>query len=152
VSAFFLLMMLVWNAHDKASLAIDQLIEFKLEDSLLLLQLQKIEQQSILLHESLRSRVSESESASLDGNGLDVGVDVLKDQTDDLYKMESELTQDVSNLQAKMQASSVERVAKGCQIDRRLVVNCKSFSLMVVFILKRRSVKLSTIKEQREVK
>jgi cyclophilin family peptidyl-prolyl cis-trans isomerase len=112
VFAFFLLMTLVWNAHHKASLAIDRLIEFKLEDSLLLLQLQKIEQQSILLHENLRSRVSESESASLDGHGLDNMVDVLKDQTEELYKMESELTEDVSNLQAKIQASSVENIIR----------------------------------------
>ena len=110
VIAFWLLMMLVWKAHHKASLIMDQLVEFKQEDSLLLLHLQKIEQQSIQLHENLRSRVIEN--ASLHDLGLDINVDVLKDQTDELYQMESELKNDVSDLQAKIQASSVKNIVR----------------------------------------
>ena len=110
VISFLLLMMLVWTAHHKASLAIAQLIEFKQEDSLLLLHLQKIEQQSIRLHENLRSRVGES--ASLDDLGLNISVDVLKNQTDELYQMESELKNDVSELQAKIQAFSVQNIVR----------------------------------------
>jgi cyclophilin family peptidyl-prolyl cis-trans isomerase len=111
VIGFLLLMLLVWNAHHKASLAIDQLIEFKQEDSLLMLHLQKIEQQSIQLHENLRSRVSEI-AISLDDLAIDNKVDILKDQTDELYQMESELKKDVSDLQTKIQVSSVENIVR----------------------------------------
>jgi cyclophilin family peptidyl-prolyl cis-trans isomerase len=110
VIAVLLLVALVWEAHHKAALATDQLIRFKQEESLLLLHLQKIEQQSILLHENLRSRVSES--AGLDGHGLDINMDVLKDQTDELYNMETELKKEVSDLQATIQASSVAHIVE----------------------------------------
>jgi cyclophilin family peptidyl-prolyl cis-trans isomerase len=112
VIAFLSLMLLVWNAHHKAGLTMDQLIEFQQEDSFLMLHLQKIEQQSIQLHETLRLRVGESESAGLDGRRLDSKVDILKDQTDELYQMKSELKKDVSSLQAKIQDSSIEHIVR----------------------------------------
>jgi cyclophilin family peptidyl-prolyl cis-trans isomerase len=113
VIAVLLLMVLVWEAHHNAGLATDQLIQFKQDESLLLLHLQKIEQQSIQLHENLRSRVGES--ASYDGFDLDdigIDLDVLKDQTEELYQMETELKQEVLDLQTKIQASSVQHIVR----------------------------------------
>ena len=110
VISSLLLIIFVWKVHHNASLTIAQLKEFRQEDSLLLLHLQKIEQQSIQFHENLRSRVSES--ASLDDLGLDISVDVLKNQTDELYQMESKLKKGASDLQAKIQASSVQNIVR----------------------------------------
>ena len=50
--------LLVWESHYKATLAAEQLLQFKEEESRLLLHLQKIEQNSIQLHEHLRKRLA----------------------------------------------------------------------------------------------
>jgi hypothetical protein len=77
-----LLVALVWK-RIKAALATDQLIQFKQEE-VPTASLTKIEQQSILLHENL---ISGWQKAPVCSHGLDINMDVLKDQTDELYNM-----------------------------------------------------------------
>jgi hypothetical protein len=124
-------MALVYESHHKALFATSQLIQFKEEESLLLLHLQKIEQQSIQLHENL-SRLARmginggggSAVAVADSNGLPGGGDELEDgsggggrgrevdfdlihqQTEQLYQMEKELNHEVKTLQSRIQLSA----------------------------------------------
>ena len=127
-------MALVYESHHKALFATSQLIQFKEEESLLLLHLQKIEQQSIQLHENL-SRLARmginggggSAAAVADSNGLSGGGDELEDgsdggggggggrevdfdlihkQTQQLYQMEEELNHEVKTLQSRIQLSA----------------------------------------------
>jgi cyclophilin family peptidyl-prolyl cis-trans isomerase len=101
---------LVWESHHKALFAAQQLTQFKQEESLLLLHLQKIEQQSIQLHENLsrlaRSGVSR-DASNKDGNGGDsVDFDLIHKQTQQLYQMEEELNHEVKTLQTRIQQSA----------------------------------------------
>jgi cyclophilin family peptidyl-prolyl cis-trans isomerase len=61
---------LVWEAHHKATFASEQLLQFKDEENLLLLHLQQIERQSISLHENL-SRLATSRANADSSNGND---------------------------------------------------------------------------------
>jgi hypothetical protein len=102
--------LLVYESHSKAIFAADQLSQFKEEESLLLLHLQKIEQQSIQLHENL-SRLAQSGGAiepvveKKSENG-DVDFDLIHKQTQQLYQMEEELNHEVRTLQSKIQQSA----------------------------------------------
>lgn len=101
---------LVWESHHKALFAAEQLSQFKEEESLLLLHLQKIEQQSIQLHENLSRlaqsgvRVPGNEGAGK--NGGDVDFELIHKQTQQLYQMESELNHEVETLQKRIQQSA----------------------------------------------
>merc|ERR1719487_1525633 len=59
---------LVWESHHKALFAAQRLSQFKEEESLLLLHLQRIEQQSIQLHENL-ARLAQSDKHSNSNGG-----------------------------------------------------------------------------------
>ncbi|KAL3914863.1 MAG: hypothetical protein SGILL_005913 [Bacillariaceae sp.] len=103
---------LVWESHHKALFAAQQLTQFKEEESLLLLHLQKIEQQSIQLHENLGrlSKVGTGGNRLSDGsNGEDGGkvdFDLIHKQTQQLYQMEEELNHEVKTLQTRIQMSA----------------------------------------------
>lgn len=121
-------MALVYESHNKALFATSQLIKFKEEESLLLLHLQKIEQQSIQLHENIgrlaragirgdegdsTARVDNNngdETAAIggggDGTGRDVDFDLIHKQTQQLYQMEEELDHEVKTLQSRIQLSA----------------------------------------------
>jgi hypothetical protein len=123
-------MALVYESHHKALFATSQLIQFKEEESLLLLHLQKIEQQSIQLHENLSrlarmginggggsaaavadsNRLSgggdELEDGSNGGGGREVDFDLIHKQTQQLYQMEEELNHEVKTLQSRIQLSA----------------------------------------------
>ena len=100
---------LVWESHNKALFAAQQLSQFKEEESLLLLHLQKIEQQSIQLHENL-SRLAQSGIRAPKEGGEDTGVkvdfDLIHKQTQQLYQMEEELNHEVRTLQTRIQQSA----------------------------------------------
>ena len=104
---------LVWESHHKALFAAQQLTQFKEEESLLLLHLQKIEQQSIQLHENL-SRLAKvgtggnrlgADGENGDGGGK-VDFDLIHKQTQQLYQMEEELNHEVKTLQTRIQQSA----------------------------------------------
>jgi len=108
---------LVYESHHKALLATEQLNKFKNEESLLLLHLQKIELQSIQLHEivSRLGRVgigginsggnSGDEEIDPDG-GRDVDFGLIHQQTQQLIQMEQELSHEVETLQKRIQLSA----------------------------------------------
>lgn len=102
---------LVWESHNRALFAANQISLYQDEQSLLLLHLQKLEQQSIQLHENL-SRLAESgikTGVTPDkkaGGGGDVDFDLIHKQTQQLYQMEEELNQEVHTLQNKIQQSA----------------------------------------------
>eukprot|EP00980_Cylindrotheca_fusiformis_P004841 scaffold1034_cov127-Cylindrotheca_fusiformis.AAC.22 len=101
--------LLVYESHSKAIFAADQLSQFKEEESLLLLHLQKIEQQSIQLHENL-SRLAQSGGAEAveekKAENEDVDFELIHKQTQQLYQMEEELNHEVRTLQTKIQQSA----------------------------------------------
>jgi len=108
----FAVTLLVYESHSKAIFAASQLSQFKEEESLLLLHLQKIEQQSIQLHENL-SRLAHSggpidllEEAEKRAGSGDVDFDLIHKQTQQLYQMEEELNHEVRTLQFKIQQSA----------------------------------------------
>jgi len=125
----FAVMALVYESHHKALFATSQLMQFKEEESLLLLHLQKIELQSIQLHENL-SRLARAgigggsngngngSAADNNGNeisggvggsagsGRDVDFDLIHKQTQQLYQMEEELNHEVKTLQSRIQLSA----------------------------------------------
>jgi len=100
---------LVWESHHKALFAAQQLSQFKEEESLLLLHLQKIEQQSIQLHENL-SRLAQSGIRVSPKDGEEtvgkVDFDLIHKQTQQLYQMEEELNHEVRTLQTRIQQSA----------------------------------------------
>jgi cyclophilin family peptidyl-prolyl cis-trans isomerase len=101
---------LVWESHHKALFAAQQLTQFKEEESLLLLHLQKIEQQSIQLHENLArlAKVGTGGKAVTEkGEGIkEVDFDLIHKQTQQLYQMEEELNHEVKTLQTRIQQSA----------------------------------------------
>lgn len=101
---------LVWESHHKALYAAQQLSRFKEEESLLLLHLQKIEQQSIQLHENL-SRLAQSGVRGVSSDQKKpvsdtVDFDLIHKQTQQLYQMEEELNHEVRTLQTRIQQSA----------------------------------------------
>jgi len=124
---------LVYESHHKALFATQQLTQFKDEESLLLLHLQKIEQQSIQLHENLSrlaragigggnfggkntnfdEKVGDKEPTGAEvadganpGGGREVDFDLIHKQTQQLYQMEQELSHEVETLQKRIQLSA----------------------------------------------
>ena len=113
---------LVYESHNKALFATQQLVHFKEEESLLLLHLQKIEQQSIQLHENFK-RLAEigtggGKSGDTDlnedkqGAGNEVDFDLIHKQTEQLKHMEQELSHEVETLQKRIQLSARNHIIK----------------------------------------
>jgi hypothetical protein len=75
---------------------------FKEEESMLLLQLQKIEKQSIKLHENIRLRMKRA--------GIEKEDVTLNDQTSELYEMAQELNGQVAAVQASIEASARDKI------------------------------------------
>ena len=117
---------LVWESHHKALFAAQRLSQFKEEESLLLLHLQRIEQQSIQLHENL-ARLAQSDKNSNSNGGAvsgraestnsDAGQSLTKDtgtvdydlilkQTNQLKDMEEELNHELRTLQKEIQKTA----------------------------------------------
>lgn len=105
---------LVYESHHKALFATQQLMQFKDEESLLLLHLQKIEQQSIQLHENFK-RLAKLGGENSGGNPnpgdkqlgeKEVDFDLIHKQTEQLYHMEQELSHEVETLQKRIQLSA----------------------------------------------
>jgi hypothetical protein len=111
---------LVWESHHKALFAAEQLTQFKEEESLLLLHLQKIEQQSIQLHENLNRLAKAGPNAKsqdiTNNQGADsadaVDFELIHKQTQQLYQMEEELNQEVKTLQTRIQQSARSHIVQ----------------------------------------
>ena len=109
---------LVWESHHKALFAAEQLNQFKEEESLLLLHLQKIEQQSIQLHENLNRLAkagpdAKSQDSTKGADSSDaVDFELIHKQTQQLYQMEEELNNEVKTLQTRIQQSARSHIVQ----------------------------------------
>lgn len=103
---------LVYESHHKALYATEKLIQFKDEESLLLLHLSKIEQQNTILHQNFvrLAETSAENSEDIDGGrqreekGVDT--DLLHRQIEQLQNMEKEIDKEVQTLQRRIQRSA----------------------------------------------
>jgi cyclophilin family peptidyl-prolyl cis-trans isomerase len=109
---FLVVTCLVFDSYNKAVTTTERLDNFKEEESILMMHLQKIEKQSINLHENL-SRLNDM-SGGIDPSQVrgkqqlkkKTGVDseLIRVQTQQLYQMEEELEHELRALQTKLQA------------------------------------------------
>jgi len=104
---------LVYESHHKALFATQKLMQFKEEESLLLLHLHQIEEITIHLHENFQRLAEESEDGSggkggSAGDGAEPGVDydLLDKQIQQLQQMEKESQKEVVTLQKRIQRSA----------------------------------------------
>jgi cyclophilin family peptidyl-prolyl cis-trans isomerase len=109
LALIFIICTFVLQAHSRASMAAEQMQLFKEEESILLLQLQKIERQSIQLHENLRGRLRRAGIVSKDEDSEDGG-DPLGAQQMQLYEMTQELNDQVETLQNRIQTSARDHI------------------------------------------
>jgi hypothetical protein len=111
VVVVFVVGFLVWDSNHKALLTTEKLHQFKHSESMLMLHLQRIEQQSIHLHENLIQLHDGSEFANLGSSkqkapSSDVDSGLIKKQMQQLQQMEEELEHEVKSLQTKIKKSS----------------------------------------------
>ena len=104
---------LVYESHHKALFATQKLMQFKEEESLLLLHLHKIEEITLHLHENFERMAIASGDGSGGNAGLgssqedeNVDLDLIHKQMDQLHRMEKDLTQEVQTLQKRIQRSA----------------------------------------------
>lgn len=93
--------MLVLQADSKANFAAEQLLLYEEEESTLLLRLQRLEYQSIHLHQNIRKR--------LHGSNNHNDEDPLGKQ---MVEMSEELNEQVSTLQNQISTSSIHHIVK----------------------------------------
>jgi hypothetical protein len=97
---------LVFDAYSKAVATADKLQAFSEEESVMMLHLQRIEQQSINLHENI-ARLSDVSSAIASGQDASqkesIDTNLVRIQTQQLYQMEEELDHELRALQTKLQ-------------------------------------------------
>jgi cell division protein FtsB len=102
---------LVWDSHHKALLTTEKLHQFRHSESMLMLHLQRIEQQSIHLHENLIQLHDGSEFSNLGSSkqkaaSSSVDSDLIRKQMQQLQQMEEELEHEVKSLQTKIKKSA----------------------------------------------
>lgn len=118
VAIVFAVVVLVYESHLKALGALEQLKQFKSEESMLLLHLRKIEQQSIQLHENF-SRLAQADRAAVNSGGSNnikenvegedgatIDFYLIRQQIKQLKQMEDELGHEVKTLQTRIQLSA----------------------------------------------
>jgi cyclophilin family peptidyl-prolyl cis-trans isomerase len=108
----------VWDSYQKALATTEQLLIVKHEESMMMLHLKRLEEQSLSLHESI-ARLSDAsidlrlqdhdenlaQSEPFDG-------EIIKIQTKQLQDMGDELSHEVKALQAKIQHSDREHIVR----------------------------------------
>ncbi|GKZ01356.1 hypothetical protein MPSEU_001086600 [Mayamaea pseudoterrestris] len=108
----------VWDSYQKALATTEQLLIVKHEESMMMLHLKRLEEQSLNLHESI-ARLSQGSVGVPEQhlNGLEADAnhhhkgsesfdgEIIKIQTKQLREMEDELDHEVKTLQAKIQHS-----------------------------------------------
>lgn len=108
--AIVLFVVLVWDAHRKASATSQRLQLFKSEESVVMLHLHRLEKQLIFLHENLERLSKKGKEAPAPGeaNPKKPGIDIalINQQKQQLFQMEEELNHEVRTLQMQMQKSA----------------------------------------------
>ena len=111
---------LVYESHNKALFATEKLMQFKEEESLLLLHLHQIEEITIHLHENFQ-RLAEASEDGADGSGglgasqgdePRVDYDLLDKQIKQLQHMEKDVSKEVDTLQKRIQRSARGHIIK----------------------------------------
>jgi len=104
----------VWDSYHKAMSATEQMMRVRHDESMMMLHLKRLEEQSLHLHESI-TRLTEQGVGRVTDNGGhsdSVDEDLIKVQYGQLKQMEDELNHEVKSLQTKIQ-----------QTDRTNIVN-----------------------------
>lgn len=104
IVVIFCIIMLVVHSHVGADFSMETLRKLRQEESLGLLQLQKIERHSLTLHENVRKR--------LQGTGVlaEDEIDPLEPQHRQLEKMTSEIENQVVSLQKRIQTAARKQI------------------------------------------
>lgn len=111
---------LVYESHNKALFATEKLMQFKEEESLLLLHLHQIEDITIHLHENFQ-RLAEASEDGADGGGGSgasqgdeprVDYDLLDKQIKQLQQMENDVSKEVETLKKRIQRSARGHIIK----------------------------------------
>jgi hypothetical protein len=105
--AVLVLTCLVWESYHRAISTTEQFEKLKHDESILMLHLQRIEQQSIQVHENL-SRLNDGTVVvqGMPGSPKDsepIDAKLIHVQTQQLYQMEEELNHELRGLQSKLQ-------------------------------------------------
>jgi hypothetical protein len=103
------ILVLVVHSHMRASFAAEQLIQFKEEESLMLLQLQKIERHSLQIHENISKRLRK---AGISDSATEDQADPLSRQKSDLLFMSKELNAQTAMVQDRLQESAGEHIVE----------------------------------------
>jgi hypothetical protein len=103
------ILFLVIHSHMRASYAAEQLSQFKEGETLMLLQLQKIERHSLQLHENISKRLRK---AGITDSSSEDDPDPLSRQKTELYSMTKELDVQTEELQAQFQSNAVDHIVQ----------------------------------------
>jgi hypothetical protein len=106
IAMVFIIFVLVLHSQSGVDFTVETLQRLRQEESLSLLQLQKIERQSLTLHENIRRRLQEG--GILAGNEKDP----LEPQHRQLEKMTSEIDDQVVTLQKRIQLTARKEIIK----------------------------------------
>lgn len=109
----------VWDSYSRALSATEQLLTVKRDESMMMLHLKRLEEQSLNLHESITRLTQRGpiahERNNNDGGGTGgegVDADLLRVQYDQLKQMEDELNHEVKSLQAKIKQTDRANIVK----------------------------------------
>lgn len=103
----------VWDSYAKAMSANTQMMLIKQDESMMMLHLRRLEEQSLNLHEAI-TRLSERGPirAEAPAAGMNVDNDLIKVQYEQLKQMEDELSVEVKSLQAKIRQADRANIVR----------------------------------------
>ena len=104
------LVVLLIQSHVRATVASEQLLQFKEEESLLLLKLQKVERHSLQLHETISKRLRRAGIIESDSEENIEKPHPFTTQTTELKSMTEELHEQTEILQYKLQDAAVQNI------------------------------------------
>jgi cyclophilin family peptidyl-prolyl cis-trans isomerase len=105
LALLFIIFILVLQSHMRSSFAQEKLLQFREEESQLMLHLQKIERHSLRLHENIRRRLQKAGIPEDDE-------DPLLTQTSQLYQMSEELNEQVGSLEESIKHQSRDNIIR----------------------------------------
>lgn len=107
--------LLVWDSYRKATQTSSRLTKFKDEEDMLMLHLQRIEQQTIGLNEDLRRLSDQTGNQPAAGTAPQdssdpIDAELLRVRTQQLYDMEDELSHELTDLKKELQQSAKKSI------------------------------------------
>jgi hypothetical protein len=114
--ASLIVILFVRDAYQTAIRTSEQLLVVKHEESMMMLHLKRLEEQSLHLHENMARWISNGRVVAMANGGAsgdaDVDGDLIKVQTQQLLQMEDELSHQVKTLQTTIQQSDRAEIVK----------------------------------------